>query len=189
MPINLCRFYDVWQAAREANRGGIPHRHQLGLPQLRALTSNLMIYERVASGNLQIKMSGTNLDAQFGRNLTGACGHEMAEPEANAAMTAFHQALIDHPAGGHAQDILVNQVGKRVKAEYLILPLLNREGKRIQFASMCEAETQGFGQPADRPGTRITYNELLSARHLDIGFGIPDYNFLITTKTNSMSEA
>ncbi len=183
MPTNLCRFYDVWQAAREDNDGGIPYRRQLGLPVLRALSAHLVVFERIGPGDLRVKMSGTAMDALFDRNLTGASIYDVAERNAGDAMVAFYEALLDHPAGGYACDILVMETGKRIRAEYLTLPLLNRDGERVQVASLCETEIDGYGLPSKGLEPRITYSELVSVSHLDIGLGLPDYTF--TMKGNA----
>ena len=127
-------------------------------------------------------MTGTALDTQFGHNLTGLSVYDVAEMPAAEAFVGFHEALIRHPCAGYAADILVAKNGKRVRADYLILPLRNRFGEVVQCATMNEMATAGYGlPPGTDDGMRITYHELIDARHLDIGFGMPDYEFTIKT--------
>ena len=182
MPENLHRFHKIWCDVRANNDGDIPFRQQLGLRELRGLTANLMVYELTGPGELFVKMSGTALDAQFGRNLTGLSVYDVAEMPAADAFIAFHEALIRHPCGGYAADILVAANGKRVRADYLILPLRNRFGEVVQCATMSEWATAGYGLPPGDQSMRVTYHELLDARHLDIGLGVPDYQNMILTK-------
>lgn len=182
IPEKLHRFYEIWCDLRAQNGGDIPFRQQLGLKELRGLTANLMVYELTGPKELFVKMSGTAIDTQFGRNLTGLSVYDVAEMTAADAFVAFHEALIRHPCAGYAADILVAANGKRIRAEYLILPLRNRFGEQVQCATMSELATEGYGMPTGDDGMRITYHELLDARHLDIGHGVPDYAFTIKTK-------
>ena len=182
MPEKLHSFYDIWCELRARNGGEIPFRQQLGLKELRGLTANLMVYELTGHNELYVKMSGTAIDSQFGRNLTGLSVYDVAEMNAADAFIAFHEALIGQPCAGYAADILVAANGKRVRADYLILPLRNRFGELVQCASVCHWAAEGYGSPPGDESMRITYHELLDARHLDIGLGVPDYAFAIKTK-------
>lgn len=182
MPDNLVRFHEIWSDLRAQNGGDIPFRQQLGLKELRGLTANLLVYELTGPGELFVKMSGTAVDNQFGRNLTGLSVYDIAEMPAAEAFVGFHETLIRHPCGGYAADILVARNGKRIRADYLILPLRNRFGEQVQCATMSELATAGYGMPPGDDSMRITYHELLDARHLDIGLGVPNYDFVIKTR-------
>jgi hypothetical protein len=180
MPENLVRFHEIWTELRAQNDGEIPFRQQIGLRELRGLTANLMVYELTGPKELFVKMSGTALDAQFGRNLTGLSVYDVAEMPAADAFVTFHEALIRHPCAGYAADILVAKNGKRLRADYLILPVRNRFGEVVQCATMSELATEGYGlPPGGDDSMRVTYHELIDARHLDIGFGLPDYEYTI----------
>ncbi len=183
LPKSLNDFYRVWQHARVKNGGDIPHRHDLSLMELKDLTSMLTILKIDSPGRMHVRMSGTAMDALFDQNLTGLDVMEVSDPEAGKAMIAFHEALLQHPCGGWAKDLLVSERGRRITAEYLILPLLDRDSNRVLCASQCDAATAGFGLPSGNMGTRIDYKEFMGAKHLDIGFGVPDYSFSIPTVT------
>lgn len=184
LPKTLRDFYRIWNNARTKNGVDVPRREDLGLRELRDLTPMLTILKQSAPGRMHVRMSGTAVDAMFDRNLTGLDVYDVSEPEAGKAMIAFHEALLAHPCAGWAKDLLVSERGKRICAEYLILPLLDRDGNRVLCGSLCDAETTGFGLPSGEAATRINYKEFMGAKHLDIGFGVPDdYVFSITPVT------
>ncbi len=187
LPKNLTTFYQVWQNARVKNGGNIPRRQDLSLMDLRALTPMLTILKLDGPGKMHVRMSGTAMDAMFDQNLTGLNVADVSEPAAAKAMVSFHEALLAHPSAGWAKDLLVSERGKRISAEYLFLPLLDRDGNRVLCASLCDAETTGFGLPSGDMGTRINHKEFMGAKHLDIGFGVPEYSFSVPTVGASVS--
>lgn len=171
------RFLEIWQEARE-NDGDIPFRRSLSLSKLRTLAQSMIIGEVVAPGEMRVKISGTNIDGQFGRNLTGCDIRELASPKAATALVRFYEALINQPCGGYARDVLKSKTGRRIDSRYLILPLRDRTGKRNLCASFCDAETDGYDIPTVPEPTKITYQELLDVQMLDLGFGVPDHTYM-----------
>lgn len=175
---SLQTFYNVWEKVRR-EKDDIPHRRDLALHHLKRLAPYFTILEHTAPGQMRIKISGTEIDAQFGRNLTGANILDIAEAEAGKAMIGFHEALLSAPCAGFAHDILVAENGKRLNAKYLILPMKNRFGDRVLCASLCDAEIEGFSAAPNLPSPRITQKEFQRALHLDIGYGLPDYTSVL----------
>lgn len=174
----LSSFFEIWDEMRQKT-GDIPYRRDLGLPKLGRLAPFITILERIAPGEMHVKMTGTEIDAQFGRNLSGVNVADVTEPQARKALISFHEALMDQPCGGYAHDILITENGKRLSAKYLILPLKNRFGELNQCASICDSEFAGFSAAPGMDTPHITYKEFQRSQHLDLGYGLPDYTPLI----------
>lgn len=178
---NLQSFYDTWHHARGQDNSVIPYRRDLSLARLRTLTPALVILELAGEDDLLVRLSGTEIDAQFGRNLTGVSPRDVGDRIAADAMIRFHRALVIHPCAGFAHDIMVTETGKRIGSRYLILPLRNNAGEITLCASLCDAETKGFTDAPGLQAPQITYKEFVGAQLLDIGFSVPDFSYTIKT--------
>lgn len=182
MTRRLKEFYAVWDETRSHDRSEVPFRRQLSLAKMRALTPFLVVLQMQEDGEIIVKLSGTEIDAQFGRNMTGVHVSSIAEPEAAKATLQFHRAMITHPCAGFAHDMLVTETGKRISARYLMLPLRDEQGQITMSASLCDPETAGFSAAPSMQSTRITYKEFVGAELMDIGFGVPKFSHTIKTK-------
>ncbi len=169
----LMHFYKIWQSLRDGP--DVPYRHQLSLRHIKSLASWLVILDIPSPGRLKVKVSGSNVDAVFGKPLTKVNLKDVTTPEASKPIVAFHEALMTHPCGGYAHDVMTMENGKRLDARYLMLPLRNEDGGHSMCASLWDATAEGFAEPPVDHRTRMTHSELQYACHLDVGFGLPAF--------------
>ncbi|WP_417449589.1 PAS domain-containing protein [Kordiimonas sp.] len=187
LPAKLQIFYEVWSKVRDGNQGEIPFRHQLQIKHLYSLASNMLVYCRLPDRDLQVTMSGTAFDEKYGRNLTGMNIQHMATPRAAKAFIAFNGPLLEYPTAGYTCDTLVTKSGKRLRDEYLMLPLQDKNGKRTVCAMVFETQSVSYGLPPEGKHTHATYDELQVARHIDIGYGIPGCDCPILRENNAVN--
>jgi|GEM_PF-1640835 len=172
-------FYSVWQNLRGPDGTDIPFRRDLSMAKLRRLASSLTIFEFPSPGEMIVKVSGTEMDAHFGQNLSGKNIVDVIGETAARPMIRFNECLARHPCGGLVHDNMHIEGGGRIEATYLNLPLRNAAGDLVQCASLCDAGREGFALAKNLRTATLDYQEFGGAQHLDIGFGVPDYTFTL----------
>ncbi|MFC4348340.1 PAS domain-containing protein [Kordiimonas lipolytica] len=179
----LQAFYSVWQDLRGTGGTDIPLRRDLSMSRLGRLASSLTIFEFTGPGDMRVKVSGTEMDAHFGRNLSGKRVVDIVGEKAAQPMIRFNESLTRHPCGGYVRDKMHVEGGGRIDATYLTLPLRNAAGDLVQCASLCDAGRQGFALAPSKRAVSFDYQQFGGAQHLDIGLGVPDFAFTLKKRS------
>ena len=147
------------------------------MQDLKALARNTCILALDEAGQLYVRMSGTELDTMFGKNLSGVSITEITTPEACEGFTHFHKALIQRPCAGFAHDVITDNKGHRLNCRFLILPLVSDSGDKLYCMSYCDLEREGYNLETQNLMTTIDYREFKQAYFLDLGFGMPNFSY------------
>lgn len=148
MPPQFAQLEGYWQALRPAT-GALPRRADVDPRGIADLLEGCLLLERIAPGQVRIRLAGMALCDLLGMDLRGMPLSALMVPEARPALAAHLERVFDGPAIGRYQ--LEGERGFMrgpFAGDMLVLPLLGQSG-RPDRALACLV-TQGRAGPAPR---------------------------------------
>lgn len=163
-----CRsFLAHWQSLRVGD--ALPTlKDYLGIPHP-SLQPNVAIKDVVLPRLLRVRLFGTRLSDLVGVDLTGMNILDFAGSGAMAdALWWYHHEVAAHPVGLATVKLAATASGRAISFEDVELPLTPFPG-----GPPCVACCLGFVETLDFKDPMFRFNDHLSARWIDIGWGVP----------------
>ncbi|MGE4062951.1 MAG: PAS domain-containing protein [Rhodospirillaceae bacterium] len=165
---DLCRaFLEHWQSLRTGN--ALPRLQDFLSQPHPQLQPNVALKDLVPPNLLRVRLFGTRLVDVVGVDLTGqnildfAGNAEMAE-----ALWWYHHTVATRPVGLASVKLAATASGRAISFEDIELPLEPFPG-----GPLCVACCLGFVETLDFKDPMLRFDDHLSVRWIDIGWGVP----------------
>jgi hypothetical protein len=166
---DFCRaFFEHWQSLRVD--GAVPRLQDFLSKPHPTLQPNVAIKDVIPPKHLRVRLFGTRLVDVVGVDLTGMNIIDFAGNAAMAdALWWYHHQVATHPVGLASVKLAGTASGRTISFEDVELPLSPFPG-----GPLCVACCLGFVETLDFKDPMLRFNDHLSARWIDIGWGVPD---------------
>jgi len=173
-------FHDYWNQlllARRADErpalgeGPVPLRQAFNPMKVRRQLPHVYIGEWISPDVVEVRLSGTALDAAVGHPLTGKNYLEYFPREDRPFYSAVFENIIKRPCGLKMMRTLTLSSDRRHQLRSLSFPLANKEGVPCYIVGMTNV-VRDFHQ-GSLDGVEHPKSELHSINLIDIGAGVP----------------
>lgn len=168
---DFCRaFLEHWQSLRVGD--ALPTLQDYLSKPNPLLQPNVAIKDMVLPKLLRVRLFGTRLVDVVGVDLTGMNILDFAGNEAMAeALWWYHHKAATHPVGLATVKLAATASGRTISFEDIELPLTPFPG-----GPLCVSCCLGFVETLDFKDPMFRFNDHLSARWVDIGWGVPEFD-------------
>jgi hypothetical protein len=133
----------------------------------------ISLIERVAPDEWRLRLTGTEIERRWGRDLAGLTYAEFLSTQAVEVTHCEFDAICRQPCGSWSLRRLDLRSGRRLQTETLRLPLRARDGQ-IRLILSCNGELSPEAMyNADQPRQIVT---VLAQQFFDIGAGVPAFS-------------
>ena len=151
----------------------IPHRSRFVPESIPSLLANLGIHELVSPELLRLRLVGTSIVEDYGREITGSNYLDFVAPARRPKASRALHLVCEHPCAMVAHLRSTTASGQVLTRESVAFPMRNNAGTAnlVYFCSTPAKERQPY--TVDRGELRRTI--VLDRQFIDIGTGVPDF--------------
>lgn len=178
------RLTDLWLSLPRGKGTFCPSKADFSPMSMRKYLSSVILYERIAGGEIIVRVAGTNLENFLGRDITGHNIFDIFPPEFTRAYHRYYLNLSEYPCAGIVERPIHGAGGIAYFLKTLQLPMLNSAGEVTHFVGV--GKTYPLPKHfTDYRGAAMTASRNLNISYADIGAGVPDH--LETTMARGVS--
>ncbi len=171
------QFFDFWQAI--PREGMVPRRQDYHPEKVAVLLPTMMMYELVSSDYIKVRLLGTGITEDFGKEREGQNFLDFIEPHRQDKVSQALWEIARYPCGMRVLAEHVLKSGLTVMLESVGLPLLNRDDKVRWILFQRNILDVEKGLPiikSDRVYDPKTYVRLFQRDYIDIGAGVSNFH-------------
>lgn len=168
---NLKAWPVLWRDLLKKGKA-IPAKSDLSMPRLANILPNIVIFERLETGDYTLRLAGTEVEAWLDLKMTGIDPLSLVPEIQRPRVKAVYDNVIDQPCGFYISEVLILSRGKKASVTTLKLPLTDDEGKIRYFLAVYQFSG---GEYVDQgPNlTAASHQRVDHIGYIDIGFGVP----------------
>jgi len=164
-------FADYWLTLAKMDL--IPHRRDFDPAALTAVLDTFMIFEITDPDCFKIRLAGTTVTENYGREVTGANYLDLRSPEERPITRAAMTLIVTHPCAQRVRQELLTAEGILRRSESLGLPMRDENGDaRLMYYQVDNAEITDYRTREER---YVLSKKTVTRQFLDIGNGTPDF--------------
>ncbi|WP_286829029.1 MULTISPECIES: PAS domain-containing protein [Kordiimonas] len=150
----------------------IPAKSDLSMPKLAAILPNLIIFERLESGDYTLRLVGTDVEAWLDRKLTGLDPLSLVPEPQRRRVKSVYDHVINQPCGFYISEVLMLSQGKKARTTTLKLPLTDKEGTIRYFLAVYQFSDSEYVDTEPHLAA-AEHHRVDHIGYIDIGFGVP----------------
>ncbi|WPZ36893.1 PAS domain-containing protein [Thalassobaculum sp. OXR-137] len=152
----------------------IPSRRDFEPERIPGLLANLVIHELISPEHLKLRLVGTAVVDDYGREITGQNYLDFVEPARRQKASRAIFLICEQPAGMLVHLRSVAENGTVLTRESVAFPMRDDNGvaRLVYYCSNPATERKTFFD--DRHELRVM--NVLDRRYIDIGAGLPDFS-------------
>jgi len=165
---------DLWLALPREAGVLCPAKSDFSPMKMRKHLGSVVLYERLATGEVIARVAGTHVERFLGVSITGQNVLNILPPEYRRAYHQYYLNLAEFPCVGGVERQMRSAGGVPVMVKSLMLPLQNNAGQITHFVGVA----QSFPPPkhfTDYRGVAMAASRNLDVNYFDIGAGVPDH--------------
>jgi len=166
------RLMEMWRALPILEKEPLPRRSKVKTTYISSMLPSCWQLDWQEKDKLIIAYEGNKVDAMWGDTPEGENYLANYTPERQALLLSFYHALFSARCGATIVRSIKRQGGPLCRLATNFVPMLSNDGKRrIIFGN-----SEMIGDIEAGSG-RLDFNnaELISAKYIDLGFGVPDH--------------
>ncbi len=150
----------------------IPAKSDLSMPKLASILPNLIIFERLDSGDYTLRLVGTDVETWLDRKMTGVDPLSLVPEIQRPRVKAVYDNVIDQPCGFYITEVLMLSRGKKARVTTLKLPLTDDLGTIRYFLAVYQFSDSEYVD-TDTHIAAAEHHRVDHIGYIDIGFGVP----------------
>lgn len=164
-------FADYWLSLPKADL--IPHRRDFDPAALKPILDTFLIFEIIAPDHFLIRLAGTTVSENYGREITGQNYLDFRTPEDRPITRAAMTLIVTHPCAQLVSQTISTGDGLGRVTESFGLPMRDDAGRAsLMYYQVDDAEISDFRTRQER---FLVAKKTVVRQFLGIGNGVPDF--------------
>lgn len=169
-------FFAMWRALPK--EGLVPRRECFDPMLLPRILPVVTLFERMGEDDWRFRLSGSEIDRRWGRNVTGLDYKTLVEPELAPIILGEFTHIVTTPCGSWSVLRVAFASGRWTEIEILRLPMRAKDGSVSLILCTAEEVSIRIGHQLELPSSVAKVTE---QRFIDIGAGLGTPNERSTT--------
>lgn len=164
---------DLWLSLPRRDGALCPEKKDFSPVKLGKYLSSVVLYERMDSSRVIVRVAGTNIREFLGSEITGQNLIDIFPPEFVRAYITYYDNLAAHPCAGMVERPMRATGGAAYLIKSIQLPLADEKGDVRYFLGISQSSNLPK-QFTDFRSAAMTASRNLEIQYHDIGAGTPD---------------